>query len=139
MSTLDSVGANSNSTVNSWLKTINLPEYTKILTENGFDSIQIIINNINNQILQDMGIKKIGHRLEIMKQIELLRNQLSSTEDEEDKKEHLNTIINKRPEFDGKASLLPSNIGINANGMKFKELNQQLIKHSNNESECFVG
>eukprot|EP01083_Nonionella_stella_P102843 293017_1 len=58
-------------------------------------------------------------------------------DDEEEKKQHSKRV--KRPEFDGKAALLPLNIGVNANGMKFKELNQQLIKHSNNESECFVG
>ncbi len=62
--------ANSNTTVYSWLQTINLPQCTKVFTENGFDFVtntKSLANNANNQILQDMGINKMGHRMEIIK------------------------------------------------------------------------
>eukprot|EP01084_Bolivina_argentea_P261981 442921_1 len=52
-------------------------------------------------------------------------------------KRELNTV--QRPEFDGKAVLLPLNIAASSDGMKFKEFNQLIQRCSDEKSESFGG
>ena len=55
--------------IKNWLKNeCNLLEYYNLFIENGFDDIDLIFD-LNNNDLIEIGIKKKGHRMKILKEI----------------------------------------------------------------------
>jgi len=60
-------------TVRSWMRTdVELPEYTNVLIENGFDRMSMF-ENLSMEDLNLMGITKLGHRKKIMSEVAKLR------------------------------------------------------------------
>merc|ERR1712154_113278 len=63
------------SLVMEWLlTTIGYPKYYPLFVENGFDSMEFIKGIEDRSILQQIGIKKIGHQTFILQQIQILNN-----------------------------------------------------------------
>ena len=59
-----------------WLRDIvNLPEYIELFIQNGIENLEIL-REVTMDDLNQMGIKKCGHRIKIMKAIEKLRGTL---------------------------------------------------------------
>ena len=55
-----------------WMKDIvGLPQYIDLLIENGMDDLDII-KYITANDLQGIGIDKVGHKIKIVKEIEIL-------------------------------------------------------------------
>ncbi|XP_067100321.1 caskin-2 isoform X1 [Osmerus mordax] len=53
------------SDLGAWLASIGLPQYQKILSDNGYDSIPIV-KDITWEDLQEIGISKLGHQKKLM-------------------------------------------------------------------------
>jgi len=65
------------STVRSWMKTdVQLPEYTQVLIENGFDRMSMF-ENLSMEDLNLMGITKLGHKKKILSEVAKLKEHVS--------------------------------------------------------------
>merc|ERR1711879_120808 len=61
-----------------WMgNTIKLPQYTDILIENGFDSLEMFVN-LNVDDLKMMGIHKLGHQKKILVEVRKLEEEQSA-------------------------------------------------------------
>merc|ERR1712129_581389 len=62
--------------VKEWLKnTVKLPQYFDLFAEQGFDEWDTIMDvGLTDNILEKIGINKMGHRLKIMKWFKELKN-----------------------------------------------------------------
>ncbi len=62
------------SALDQWFDCNNiLKQYKQIIIENGFETRDLIINNINHNVLQQMNINLLAHRLEIIREIKQLQ------------------------------------------------------------------
>jgi len=65
------------SAVHFWMKTdVELPEYTQLFIENGFDRMAMF-ENLSNEDLNLMGITKLGHRKKILSEVSKLKGNVS--------------------------------------------------------------
>merc|ERR1719295_1381382 len=65
------------STVRSWMQNnVELPEYTKVFIENGFDRMSMF-ETLAMEDLNLMGISKLGHRKKIMSEVAKLKGDVS--------------------------------------------------------------
>ena len=56
-----------------WIeKQLKLPEYYDVLVENGIDKLSVV-QLLTKDELQEMGITKIGHKIQILKEIQSLK------------------------------------------------------------------
>ena len=61
--------------VKSWLKhTVRLSQYVDNFLLNGFDDISVIKDTMNISDLDEIGIKKLGHKKKIMMHIDKLKS-----------------------------------------------------------------
>merc|ERR1712061_948383 len=59
--------------VEQWLFSIELSQYLDIFINNGFDSLTFIKNIQSKSDLNDIGITKIGHQIQLMEAIRQLK------------------------------------------------------------------
>lgn len=57
-----------------WMvQTVQLPEYFELFVENGLEELDVV-KDIDDKILTEIGIKKVGHRMKLLKHIQSLRH-----------------------------------------------------------------
>merc|ERR1711879_803046 len=55
-----------------WLRdTVRLPQYLELFESEGFDELEVLVD-LTDPLLKQIGIKKMGHRMKIMKEIKKL-------------------------------------------------------------------
>ncbi len=65
----------SDSSIESWLEAINLPEYVPILVDQGYDTLDKCATIVDKTALKDLGVTKVGHVNRLLRAIEKLRGE----------------------------------------------------------------
>ena len=61
---------------------LNLPEYYDVFVEQGIDTLKVV-QLMTKEELIEMGINKVGHRMQILKEIQLLQQQSNANQPQE--------------------------------------------------------
>ena len=67
-----------------WFRqTLKLPQYLELFESEGFDELEML-SDLNDALLKELGINKMGHRMRILKAIKKLNAQTSENGDDTD-------------------------------------------------------
>ena len=70
--------------VKQWLASIELEEYYSTFIDNGYDNVKFIKNITNDQQLKDIGIKKPGHIIHILRSLQNTQQQQQTDQKQEE-------------------------------------------------------